>query len=560
MRILVVEDDRVNRAELLAILTRMGHQVQLAGNGEEGVALFMQQLPDMVLMDVLMPVMDGYEAARQIKRYSGEIGQFTPVIFLTSLTDDAYLARCVEYGGDDFLSKPYNYTLIKAKVDAFDRIHTLYDMLARQKRELERHHGKLEHEIELARHVFNAIISRQPGNISCMRQWMYPVGYFSGDLLVYERSPGGRLHVMLGDFTGHGLAAALGAVPVSDIFFTMTKKGFSLADIVAEINSKLHYFLPTGHFCAACLIGIDGVRKRVEVWNGGLPPVLVIDAGGRIARKVISTKLPIGVVSSADFDRYPEIIPLSEVHSLLLYSDGLVEARNSSGRQFDMMGLEHAVHAAGSVAAVFDTVQDSITKFMDGHEAQDDISLLELQCAGLSGELMDGVSPGHSDTLATAWSLDMGLEVSALRKMDPLPVLMSWLVQTQLPEEQRTHVYTVLSEFINNAVEHGLLELDSSEKSTLKGFASYYTKRNELLEKLAQGYVSVRIEQSPIPGGRLIKMRVEDSGKGFNVDKVYSALDDNREKFGRGIALARSMCSKLVYTGNGNTVEAEYRG
>ncbi|MDO9371891.1 MAG: SpoIIE family protein phosphatase [Gammaproteobacteria bacterium] len=555
-----MEDDRLNRAELRAILARMGHQVLLAGNGEEGVALFMQELPDMVLMDVLMPVMDGYEAVRQIKRHSGDVGQFIPVIFLTSLTDDAELARCVEYGGDDFLSKPYNYTLIKAKVDAFDRIHALYGMLARQKQELERHQGKLENEIKLARHVFNAVISKQPKNINCLRQWMYPVGHFSGDLLVYERSPGGQLYVMLGDFTGHGLAAALGAIPVSDIFFSMTKKGFCLADIAAEINRKLHYLLPTGHFCAACLISIDGVRKRVEVWNGSLPPVLVIDAEGRITRKILSTKLPLGVVGGADFDRHPEVIPLSDVHSLLLYSDGLIEAQNSSGQQFNMTGLDHAVHAAGSAAAVFDAVKDGITKFMDGHEAHDDISLLELQCEGLSGELMDGVTEGPSGTLATAWSLELRLGVGTLRKIDPLPVLMNWLVQTKLSEGQRIHVYTVLSELVNNAVEHGLLELDSSKKATFDGFESYYTKRNELLEKLAQGHVSIRLEQSPVVGGRLIKMRVEDSGQGFDVDKVYSMLDDNKEKFGRGIALARSMCSTLVYKGNGNTVEAEYRG
>lgn len=560
MKILVVEDDRLNRAELLAILTRMGHQVLLASNGEEGVALFMQEQPDMVLMDVLMPVMDGYEATRQIKRHSGEVGQFTPVIFLTSLTDDVELARCVEHGGDDFLSKPYNYTLIKAKVDAFDRIHALYGMLARQKQELEKHQGKLEHEIKLARHVFNAVISRQPKNISRLRQWMYPVGHFSGDLLVYERSPGGQLYVMLGDFTGHGLAAALGAMPASDIFFSMTKKGFCLADIAAEINSKLHYFLPTGHFCAACLISIDSVRRRVEVWNGSLPPVLVIDAEGRITRKVISTKLPLGVVSGAEFDRHLEIIPLSEAHSMLLYSDGLIEAQNSGGQQFNMTGLEDAVRSAGSAVDVFDVVKDRITSFMDGHEAHDDISLLELQCEGLSDELMAGVSQRSSDTLATAWSLDMGLEAGTLKKIDPLPVLMNWLVQTQLPEWQRIHVYTVLSELVNNAVEHGLLGLDSAEKSTVEGFESYYTKRNDLLEKLAQGHVSVRLEQAPIVGGRLIKMRVEDSGNGFDVDKVYSMLDDNKEKFGRGIALARSMCSTLVYKGNGNTVEAEYRG
>lgn len=560
MKILVVEDDRLNRTELFAILARMGHRVLLAENGEEGVAMFTREQPDMVLMDVLMPVMDGYEAAQKIKGLSSEVGQFIPILFLTSLTDDAELARCVEYGGDDFLSKPYNYTLIKAKIDAFDRIHVLYEVLARQKCELERHQAKLDHELNLARHVFGAVVSKQPQNITHLRQWVYPVGHFSGDLVVYERSPGGQLYVMLGDFTGHGLAAALGAMPASDIFFSMTKKGFGLADIAAEINDKLNHFLPTGHFCAACLISIDGVRGRVEVWNGSLPPVLVIDSEGRITRKIISTKLPLGVVSGAEFDRQLEIIPLSDAHSLLLYSDGLIEAQNNCGKQFSMAGLERAVLAADSAAMVFDAVKDTINEFMGGHEAHDDISLLELQCEYLAAELVDGFMPRHTDGLATGWSLELGLSVGTLKKIDPLPVLMNWLMQIQLPERQRIHVYTVLSELVSNAVEHGLLGLESSSKSTFEGFENYYARRNELLSKQEQGHVSIRLEQSPVFGGRLVKMRVEDSGKGFDVNTAYSELNDNKEKFGRGIALARSMCSKLVYKGNGNTVEAEYRG
>lgn len=560
MKILVVEDDRMNRVELRAILVRMEHQVILADNGEEGVSLFVQEQPDMVLMDVVMPVMSGYEAARLIKRHSAGLGQFVPVMFLTSLTDDTELARCVEFGGDDFLSKPYNYTLIKAKIDAFDRIHALYAVLTRQKRELESHQTKTAHELSLARHVFSAVVSRQPKNIDHLSQWVYPVGHFSGDLIVYERSPGGQLYVMLGDFTGHGLAAALGAIPTSDIFFSMTKKGFSLDDIAAEINKKLRYFLPTGSFCAACLISIDGLRRRIEIWNGGLPPVLVIDGGGCVTRKVTSTKLPLGVVSSDEFDRQMEVIPLHEATSVLLYSDGLIEATDSHGRQFGMAGLAQAVAAVKKGATVLDGVKAAVNRFMGEHSAHDDISLLELKCEQLAAELVESFKSPKASEFATGWVLDLGMNSDTLKYIDPLPVLMNWLMQNKLPERQRVHVYTVLSELVSNAVEHGLLGLDSAEKSTSEGFENYYERRKELLGAMKHGHLSIRIEQVPIFGGRVIKMRVEDSGSGFDVDEAYSALANNEGKYGRGIALARSMCSRLVYTGNGNTVEAEYRG
>jgi hypothetical protein len=76
---------------------------------------------------------------------------------------------------------------------------------------------------------------------------------FSGDVLLAAPTLSGGLQVMLGDFTGHGLPAAIGAIPVSDIFYAMTAKGFSIGDIVAELNQKLRTILPTGLFCAACL-------------------------------------------------------------------------------------------------------------------------------------------------------------------------------------------------------------------------------------------------------------------------------------------------------------------
>lgn len=120
LTLLIAEDSAADRLLLSTIVRRQGHQVLTAANGAEAVDLFRRQQPDLVLMDAMMPVMDGFEAARQIKALAGET--LVPIIFLTSLTESEALARCLEAGGDDFLAKPYNQVILAAKIKAMDRL------------------------------------------------------------------------------------------------------------------------------------------------------------------------------------------------------------------------------------------------------------------------------------------------------------------------------------------------------------------------------------------------------------------------------------------------------
>ena len=125
IKVLLVDDDRINRVLLNAILKREGYTVLEANDGQEAVDIFDNEKPDLVLMDVMMPVMDGYEATKLIK--SRGVDRFVPVIFLTAVTDEKALAKCVECGGDDFLVKPYNRVILKAKIDAMLRIRSVCD-------------------------------------------------------------------------------------------------------------------------------------------------------------------------------------------------------------------------------------------------------------------------------------------------------------------------------------------------------------------------------------------------------------------------------------------------
>jgi CheY-like chemotaxis protein/HPt (histidine-containing phosphotransfer) domain-containing protein len=378
MRILVVDDDAINRMLLGTLLRADGHEVFTAEDGVQGVVLFEEIRPDLVFMDVLMPNMNGYDAATRIKAASGN--EFTPLIFLTALKDEEDLARCIASGGDDFIVKPYNRVLLKSKLIAMQRIRELHkDLVLYQQRTAE--------EIALSRHVFEAVTHRNPV-LDAVQHCQAVVGHFSGDLLLYGRSPTGRLLLLFGDFTGHGLSAALAAVPVSDLFYALVEDEVALPDLVLAINRKLKSVLPTGHYCAAVLADIDPARQRMSLWNGGIPGVYLLDAVGGIRRAVPSSKLPLGIIGDRGFDAQTEVMAYQRGDGLLCFSDGLSEARREHGEMFGQAAVE--AQFAGSQAGLIDRLRSSLSRHMDGSQAEDDISVVLVSCEGLVAETNSG--------------------------------------------------------------------------------------------------------------------------------------------------------------------------
>ena len=371
MKILIVDDDRSTRMLMRAFLTRSHSEVVEAGDGRQALEVFEHEQPDMVIMDVTMPVMSGYEAAAVIKQRS--VGRFVPIIFLTSLSDDESLAKCVESGGDDFLSKPFNGVLLQAKISAMMRIRGLYQ-------QLEMYRLRTEEELILARHVFHTVTHRVEDDIPGLQHWTCSAGHLSGDLILYDKAPSGRIFGMLGDFTGHGFSAAIGALPVSDIFFAMVRKDWKLPDIIAEINRKLHEILPTGHFCAACFVTVDPDKSSVKIWNGGLPEALLIDDQRHVVERFPSRNFALGVVASSQLDI--ELMTVKGVNSgsLLVYSDGLCDAVSPTGEMFGSERLEITIQGSRG-RPLFSFVQKTLQAYIGESENPDDISLLEIPVA-----------------------------------------------------------------------------------------------------------------------------------------------------------------------------------
>ncbi|MBF0152275.1 MAG: response regulator [Magnetococcales bacterium] len=119
MKVLVIDDDRLVNILLAEILHEDGYEILQAFDGLSGIERFQADRPDLVILDVCMPNMDGCQVAREIKRLC--MGRFVPILFLTGMTDAYDLAQCLDSGGDDLITKPFSQNLLEAKLRAWER-------------------------------------------------------------------------------------------------------------------------------------------------------------------------------------------------------------------------------------------------------------------------------------------------------------------------------------------------------------------------------------------------------------------------------------------------------
>ena len=186
MLILIVEDTIYRRRILESVLLESNHDVIVASNGIEAVSTFEERQPDMVLMDVVLPGMDGYVATAQIKKISAD--RFVPVIFVTSLTGTDVLEKCIECGGDDIISGTYDQHTLLAKIASMERIKKLHEKLKEQTTELRKHKVQAQRELDIAEHVFSTILNRGDVESANINYHLSPMSLFSGDILLAASS------------------------------------------------------------------------------------------------------------------------------------------------------------------------------------------------------------------------------------------------------------------------------------------------------------------------------------------------------------------------------------
>jgi len=555
LRILVADDNHVDRLLLSSIVRKEGYEVAEAVDGPDALEKFRSWRPQMVLLDALMPGLDGFEVAHFIKDEAGE--DFVPIIFLTSLTEADALARALEVGGDDFLSKPYNQIILKAKLAAMERMRSMHVTMQRQRDEIGRHHAHLLQEQAAAKAVFDNVA--RTGNLDepFIRYLISPLAVFNGDVLLAARNPAGDLHLLVGDFTGHGLTAAVGAMPLSEIFYGMTEKGFTVAEILREANRKLAAILPQGYFCCATVVALSFHKGTVEFWNGGLPPGCLVQPGAGDLIHLESRHLPLGILGDRRFDATTEVMEMACGDRLVICTDGIVEARNAAGEAFGFERFDRILLETQCAGSTFERLKGDVYTHIGRTGRDDDITLVEVTMVAPDEALRPAPAPTAEERGgAEQWHQCYELGSATLRSGNPLPLLQQVLVEFPQLRRQAGAIYTVLAELYANALEHGLLGLDSRLKRSARGFREYYQARERALAAL-DGWIRFDFRCEIAGSGGELRVTVTDSGPGFDYRRQCE-LDaaDDRRYHGRGVPLLRKLCRSLTYRGRGNEVEA----
>ena len=337
---------------------------------------FAEQFPEVVFIDLAPADEHGLDLARRIKERCDD--RFVPVIFIADPGWGQDIARCVDAGGDDLMTRPLDPSALSAKLRAMERIRELH----RRSRAL---HARSQDELGLARRVLEGAVlgaNVLPPGVSVH---LAPAATFNGDILLSARPPNGDLYLMLGDFTGHGLQATIGALPAAETFRAMTAKGFTPAAILAEISRKLRAMLPTGMFLAAAFLRVDRASGNISVINCGMPDVLV--AGERtVVAALESRALPLAVTADEDFAAAEVCLAPPADGRVLLVSDGALEVTNARGEMFGNDRLRRLLCALTGPSSAIPKITGAIEAFRGDVPAADDIGLVEVM---LSKELFD---------------------------------------------------------------------------------------------------------------------------------------------------------------------------
>ncbi len=534
---------------------------------------------NIILLAVEFSMTDTAATVRQLLALLGE--RYVPIVLLSrqGLDDSEVLIQAMEAGAHDYIEMPAVSTvshlnastkkLFSAKIAAQMRIADMQTLVRQQHTQIMDHHKHLMLEQQLAQEVFNKVSHNNGIDMANIRHWLSPIAVFNGDVLLAAPTPSGGLIVLLGDFTGHGLPAAIGAIPLASTFYSMVEKGFAMPDIIKELNTKLHAILPVSVFCCASVVQFNFDEGIVDIWNAGLPDSYVFRQESLTIEAVASNGLALGIVGAGEYQPKPTRFNLLAGDRLYLLSDGVLEASNSKGEQFGDKRLLELISRQVSADPdnAFAAIKQHIIEFIGEHSRADDISLVEVAMVNAADfAAMNLCVPNAISADPMSWHCSYELRPDSLRYQDPVPLLLHLLMEVPTLRRYSGQLFTIMTELYNNALEHGLLGLSSGLKQAPEGFKAYYNARHQQLEQLALGSVRFTLDyQGDDQQGELL-VDVIDSGKGFDYSTLPSLASPVKLSqqplqpvlSGRGIPLLQSICSNIEYLGCGNHARVRF--
>jgi len=378
-RILVADDDATSRKLLARILSTAGFSSTQAADGIEALQMLQAEPPSLLLLDFDMPGMDGTQVLKKLRRHRDAAIAQIPTIMLTRHGGEESEVLCLEAGADDFVTKPINQSVLRARIDTQLRLRSMRRQLQVQNDELEAWRRNLERDLAAARLTQQSLIPQKPPVLpgwdiaACYR----PVIQVGGDIYGWIRMADGRTLFWIADATGHGASAALLTTLAKLLFHHGAVENNEPAEIMEAVNNDFRSIFGARSFMTAMCVALDPENGRASVVGAGHPPLLVARANGR-TEAIPSSAPPLGLLERTEFIEVK--IDLEAGDAFFLYTDGLYGARHDENPRLASGRLSEMLQPmAGNAQALLNRVVEQAARDNNGKPPADDVAAVAVR-------------------------------------------------------------------------------------------------------------------------------------------------------------------------------------
>lgn len=347
--VLLIDDEAYSRSILARALESAGYRCRQASDVQAGLAEIERQLPALMLLDLFMPGQDGADFCAQVRGHPDPNVAQIPIVIMTGLSGEQEEVRCLKAGADDFVSKPINLAVLKARIGTHLRLRAMRQQLETQNAELADWRERLERDLEAARLTQQALI---PQRLPTMPGWevaahYQPVIQVGGDVYDWLPLSNGRLLFWIADATGHGAAAALLTSLTKLLFRHAAALSDSPAEILRLVNLDLYGIFKGRTMMTALAAALDPVSGKVRISGAGHPPLLVARPDGTILAAA-SQSPPLGILEQPTMGE--ETLTVAPGETCLLFTDGFYGMTNPRGERLELAALRELLVAAAKEA------------------------------------------------------------------------------------------------------------------------------------------------------------------------------------------------------------------
>lgn len=366
--ILIVDDDLSGLDILQARLSAQHYDFIGATDGEMAIDMVEERKPDLILLDVIMPKIDGIEVCKRVK--SNPELPFIPIIMVTAKTDSRDIVAGLEAGADEYLTKPYNHSALVARVKSMLRIKSLHDQVLDQSAQLER-------QLKTATTIQSLFWPKIPVLAGGGHVWAVsvPAGYVGGDLYDVISLPDDSLVAYVADISGKGVPAALLMAALSTTIRSEIQFEMEIDKLLESVNDSMHRLMADeGFFATVVLIRYWPSWGKIQyALAGHLQPLWIDD--GDIRDLPLLGGMSLGIQSGAKYNKSEFVLKSGQ--SMLLFTDGLIEAENEAGEQFTRQRLVDFLKTGGAPPCGEDVLK-YIESWRGRSAANDDLTILEV--------------------------------------------------------------------------------------------------------------------------------------------------------------------------------------